>query len=129
MIVNGLFQPNYQAGNAAKIDINSVEMERLLTSILEEMQAQRQATEGGATSRAVPVANTEPVQATININAEQKVQITGATTIADAVANSVKRAFGDKLDNNQMDMISEQMLEIFEVLKTRGLMNSLGGGL
>ena len=121
--------PNYQAGNAAKIDINSVEMERLLTSILEEIQAQRQATEGGATSRVVSVDNTEPIQATININAEQKVQITGATTIADAVANSVKRAFGDSLDDNQMDMISEQMLEIFEVLKTRGLMNSLGGGL
>jgi len=121
--------PNYQAGNAAKIDINSVEMERLLTSILEEIQAQRQATEGGATSRAVSEANAESMQATININAEQKVQITGATTIADAVASSVKRVLGDSLDNNQMDMISEQMLEIFEVLKTRGLMNSLGGGL
>ncbi len=120
--------PNYQAGNAAKIDINSVEMERLLTSILEEIQAQRQ-TEGGVASSVVSVANTEPIQATININAEQKVQITGATTIADTVANSVKRAFGDSLDNNQIDMISEQMLEIFEVLKTRGLMNSLGGGL
>ena len=120
--------PNYQAGNAAKIDINSVEMERLLTSILEEIQAQRQ-TEGGVVSSVVSVANTEPIQATININAEQKVQITGATTIADMVANSVKRALGDSLDSNQMDMISEQMLEIFEVLKTRGLMNSLGGGL
>jgi len=121
--------PNYQAGNTGKIDVNSVEMERLLTNILETIQAQNQETEGGAISRAVPTTNTEPLQATININAEQSVKITGVTTVADAVANSIKRALGDTLNADQISMISEQMLEIFDVLRNRGLMNSLGGGL
>jgi len=121
--------PNHQAGNAGKIDVNAIEMERLLTNILEEIQAQNQEVEGGAVSGAVPTTNTEPLQATININAEQNVKVTGAATVADAVANSIKNALGDTLNEDQLAMISEQMLEIFDVLKNRGLMNSLGGGL
>lgn len=121
--------PNHQAGNTGKIDINAIEMERLLTNILEEIQAQNQEVEGGAVSGAVPTTKMEPLQATININAEQNVKVTGAATVADAVANSIKNALGDTLNADQLAMISEQMVEIFEVLKSRGLMNSLGGGL
>lgn len=121
--------PNFQGGNANKIEVNAREMERLLTSILEELQSQTQEREGGAVSRAVPSDTMEPMQATININAQERVEVTGAATVADAVANSVRNALGDRLNEDQVAMISEQMMEIFNVLKNRGLMNSLGGGL
>lgn len=118
---------NFQGGTQAAVPIESVEMVNLLSNILDTLQAQP-ATEDVAATAATGVVPEQKVEATININAEQKVQVTGATDVASAVADAVKTGLNGYVTEDSMASINEAILEIFNVLRERGVVNILGQG-
>lgn len=117
--------PNFRNGNASMLKVDNRSLETILTSILTELQTQTVQGGGDVGVVAQPVQN---VEATINVNSEQNVRLTGAASIADSVAQAVKNSLTGFATEDQMGAISEQIMEFFEVLKSRGMVNSFGVG-
>jgi len=117
--------PNYQGGNAI---FDTDDMEKLLASILEAIQVQTTQQAQVATGVTASGPTSQKVEATIQVNANQKVSIEGATSVAEAVASSVKNALNEHVSPDQMAAINEQILDLFNVLRDRGLVNSFGQG-
>jgi len=119
--------PNYQGGNLDRKVFDTSDMERLLEGIL---QAVVQQTETQATPAAAQAAGpvTQKVEANIQVSADQRVQIDGVSSVAEAVGQSVKSALNDQVPPDQIAAIESTILDFFNVLKDKGLINSFGQG-
>ena len=105
--------PHFQGGN-----VNFGSMEDLLGQILDQLRSDN-------INKTNP---TQTIEANINVNGEQKVNLTGASSIADAVAKAMKSQLGDFVTNDQMAVVNGQIVEFFDVLRKRGLVNVFGKG-
>jgi len=117
---------NYQAGNKSAIPIESREIVSLLSNILEAVQAQPTVEDSAPTTGAITPE--QRIEAIINVNAEQKVQVTGASSVANAVAEAVKDGLNGYVTDDAMEAISAEIMEILSVLRERGLTNIFGRG-
>lgn len=119
--------PNYQSGNLDRKLFDTADMERLLEGILQAVVQQSEVRTAVATTPATgPL--TQNVEATIQVNSNQRVQIDGVTSVAEAVGQAVRRSLNDQVSPDQISAIEETILEFFSVLKDKGLVNSFGQG-
>lgn len=113
--------PNYQNGKGVAIDTSTIE--ELLNNLIEEVKTKNSDLGNPEKKNIEPI---QEVQATININSKQEVQVTGAVSIAQAIANALKDVLGPTVTVDQLGQVTKVVEQIFYSLKNKGLISSFG---
>lgn len=117
--------PNFQGGN---ITVGTDKLERLLSGVLEELQSVSTNTSTLASNAERSVAANVPgnMEATINVNAQETVRVTGAASIAEAFGSVLREQLSGFVTNDTISNLQGTLMQMFEVLRERGLVSSFG---
>lgn len=114
---------NFQGGNNV---LNTTLIEKLLAELVSEFKASQKPDSPQEAAAKVNAEQVAPINATININGRQEVQLTGGQDVINGITQAVNRSLGNTLKSADLEQVSKSIQQLFRVLKERNLISGFG---